>query len=124
MKDGYSSSQTTDFLDLYEDLEALAISPPPEVSYLVQRIMYLKLQKLSVADTIRSKILKNSDEIINLFKLCEIIQFAEVETSFSSSNRNFGEEIFTLRKKSKEDICSSAKGRARLNLFRINQDLI
>ncbi|MEN9446335.1 MAG: hypothetical protein RL728_847 [Bacteroidota bacterium] len=86
--------------------------------------MYLKLQQLSVSDTVRSRILKESDEIIRLFKLCEMIQFAEVETSFSSSNRNFGEEIFTLKKKSKEDICSTAQGRARLNLFRINQDLI
>ena len=86
--------------------------------------MYLKNREISVSDIIRTRILKQSDQIIRLFKLCEMLKFAEVETSFSNSNRNFGQEIFTLIKKSKEDICKTAQGRARINLFRINQEMI
>lgn len=86
--------------------------------------MYLKSREITISDIIRSKILKESDQIINLFNLCKILQFGDVESSFSSSNRNMGQEIFTLKKKSKQEICETAQGRARLNLFRINADLI
>lgn len=124
LKEGSLNLPIKDFVDLNGDLEALAINPPPEISSYVQRIMYLKSQELSISDVIRSKILKDSDQIKGLFKLLELIQFGEVESSVSSSNRNHGQEMFTFKKRSKEDICTTAQGRARLNLFRINQDMI
>jgi hypothetical protein len=124
LKEGSLTLPIKDLIDLQGDLEALAINPPPEISSYVQRIMYLKTRELSISDVIRSKILKDSEQIKGLFKLIELIKFEEVESSISSSNRNYGQEIFTLKKKSKEDILATAQGRARLNLFRINKDMI
>ena len=86
--------------------------------------MYFKKDKITTSDVIRSKILKESYQILKLFKLCEILQFGEVESTFSSSNRNFRNEILTLKKKSMHEIYKTAQGRARLHLFRINKDLI
>ncbi len=85
LKDGIINSFDKEQLDLSGDLQALAINPPPEVSFMVQRIMYLKGREISVSDIIRSKILKDSDQIINLFRLLEMIEFANVEVSISSS---------------------------------------
>ena len=124
LKDGTINSFDKEQLDLSGDLQALAINPPPEVSFMVQRIMYLKGREISVSDIIRSKILKDSYQIINLFRLLEMIEFADVEVSISSSNRNLGKEIFMLKKRHCMDICNTAKGRARLNLYRINKEMI
>ena len=117
-------SPNIDILDLNSDLEALTINPPPEICALVQKIMYLKKMDISASDVIRSKVLKETDQIVKLFKLCELLRFAELETTVSSSNRNYGNEIYILKKKSSQEICQTAQGRARLNLFRINKDLI
>lgn len=124
LKQGFISPCASDYFDINSELEALAINPSAEVNCLVQKIMYLKTSVLTISDVIRSKILKDHDQIRNLFKLCEILEFGTVETTVSSSNRNLGQEVFTLKKNSKISITSTAKGRARFNLFRINKDLI
>jgi hypothetical protein len=105
------------------ELDALVIDPPPDVTLLIQNIFYLKNDSLTISDIIRSKILKDHEDIIKIFKLHELLQFGVLESSLSQSNRYLGQEVYHLKKYSKNDISETAEGRARLNLFRINQEV-
>lgn len=123
MKDGVLNPTERDLNDLGGELDALVIDPPADVILLIQKIFYLKNNSLTISDIIRSKILKDHVDIIKIFKLFELLQFGILESSLSNSNRNLGKEVYVLKKYSKNDISETAKGRARLNLFRINQDI-
>ena len=85
--------------------------------------MYLKELEISVSDIVRSKILKDHDTILKMFKLIQLIKFGDVRLISSSSNRNIGKELSVLTKKSLVDILQTAQGRARFRLFRLNKEL-
>jgi hypothetical protein len=58
---------------------------------------------ISTVDAILSKVLKETDQIVKLFRLCELLRFAELESTLSSSYRNSGIEINILKKKSRQE---------------------
>jgi hypothetical protein len=86
--------------------------------------MYLKGNFFSISDILRSKILRDEDDIKKIFKLMEIVEFGEVEVTLSASNRNSGKELYTLKINPLDNILSTAQGRARFNLFRLNKGLV
>ena len=81
MKDGALNSTERDLNDLGGELDALVIDPPHVVTLLIQKIFYLKNDSLTISDIIRSKILKDHEDIIKIFKLYELLQFGVLESS-------------------------------------------
>ena len=92
-------------------------------SLLIDRILYLKGSYLSVSDIIRSKILKDERDIIKILRIIEMAKFGKISIKTSNSNRNSGKEIYLLTKDVLSNVLSTAQGRARFNLFRLNKDL-
>ena len=84
----------------------------------------MKGTDLSVSDIVRSKVTKNEKTIIKILKLIELVKFGNITVKNSTSNRNFGKEIYILKKYIYSYLISTAQGRARFNLFRLNRDLL
>lgn len=85
--------------------------------------MYVKFREISISDIIRSKILKEEEQILKIFELIQFLQFGSIRVEVSTSNRNAGKSLYFFKKKGLDDILSTPQGRARFNLFRLNADL-
>lgn len=101
-------------------MEEDIICPSEETIYNVKRILYLQGESLTTADIIRSKRIPKS-KIEKIFNVISEAGFGVVSEMISSSNRNKGDLFFKLKKLDSASINSTAIGRGRFKLFRLDK---